>query len=559
MSQSVKAFWDRLRPRLLSLGALAALTVVTFLTVFDPAIYMDDWDLLRKFIFGEMLVVNLERRRPFEDAVIWLLLHMVGVNPRALLVVIVGLIFVCAVLVYLLMRRLFPRVDFLALPVAVLFVIYPVDTTKVWMTRVYQWAIYLFVLLGVWLLVEFLRGGRGWNLGFSLLLLILPLGAYDGQLGLVMLLPILLAVFLPGISRRRRWLGLTPLLGGLVLVAWRLYIQPVMLGFNDPYLEQASYSPLVLIQRIGMGFPVFAESWVKPFEFVLPGLSPLKLLLILAGGVAAALLVVLAGIEKADAVWSVSDRREIWGPLARVFLLGLAVWAAGLVPAVVMGEPILNLNGSSSRSTTYAILGGSLWLVCLMAAVAVLAAPARRFIGPILSAAVIPLLIVGAGQQVWMQNEARLAWRQQQIFWKMAFVTLPNLADQTTLLVAVKGDYPTLPFERLPLTAEWEVNHGIKVLYDNPSLQGMLYFADFTTGTRRETRLRPDGVYGYIVEFVPYDRLVIVTYNPVNQVMQVVTDPEQEFDLPFTVIGYHPEQFILQSPVADSAYRRLLH
>jgi hypothetical protein len=559
MEQSVQRFLERLRPHLLSLGALFALTVVTFLTVFDPAIYMDDWDLLRKFIFGNMLVVDPERRRPFEDAVIWLLLHLVGVNPRAMLVVVAGLIFMCAAVIYLLMRRIFPSAEFLALPVAVLFIVYPVDTTKVWMTRVYQWVIYLFVLLGFWLLLEFLRGGRGWKLAVSLVLFILPLGAYDGQLGLVVLLPILLTVFLPGIPMRRRWLGLTPLLGGLVLVAFRLYIQPILLGFNDPYLDQANYSPLELIRRILVGFPVFAESWVKPFEFFLPGLSPVKLLVILASSGVIAGLFVRAGMEKAGAAWGGSERRKTWSVLGLVFLLGLAVWAAGLVPAVVMGAPGLNLNGSSSRNHTYAILGGSIWLVSLMAAAAVLAAPARRFVGPILTAAIIPLLIIGAGQQVWMQNEARLAWRQQQIFWKMAFVTLPNLADGSTVLVAVHGDYPTRPFEHLPLTAEWEVNHGIKVLYDNPSLQGMLYFADFTTGTRRETKLRPEGVYGYIVEFVPYDQLVIVIYNPVNQVMQVVTDPEQEFDLPFKVNGYNPERFILAAPSADSPYRSLLH
>jgi hypothetical protein len=555
----VKSFLARARPHLLPVGALLALSVVTFFAVFDPAIYMDDWDLLRKFIFGDMRVVDLRRRRPFEDAVIWLLLHIVGVNPRAMLVVIAVIIFLCATIIYMLMRRMFPRVDFLALPVAVLFIIYPVDTTKVWMTRVYQWVIFLFVLLGLWLLVEFLRGGRGWKLGLALVLLILPLGAYDGQLGLVVLLPILLTVFLPGIPIRRRWLGLTPLLGGLVLVAFRLYIQPVLLGFYDPYLNQAVYSPLELIRRILVGFPVFAESWVKPFEFFLAGLSPVKLLLILASSSVVAGLFVWAGMEKADAAWDDSERRNILGLLGFVFILGLAIWAAGLVPAVVMGAPGLNLNGSSSRNHTYAILGGSIWLTGLMAMAVVLAAPARRSVGPILTAAIIPFLIVGAGQQVWMQNEARLAWRQQQMFWKMAFVTLPNLADDTTVLVAVHGDYPTRPFEHLPLTAEWEVNHGFKVLYDNPSLQGMLYFSDFTTGTRLETKLRQDGVYGYIVEFVPYDQLVIVTYNPVNQVMQVVTDPEQEFDLPFTVKGYYPEQYILPSPSAASPYRSLLH
>ena len=253
------------------------------------------------------------------------------------------------------------------------------------------------------------------------------------------------------------------------------------------------------------------------------------------------------------------ERHKDWRQLVLLFGVGLAIWAAGLVPAVVLGEPGLNLNGSSTRAHTYAILGGSIWLACLLAFGVYLVAPSRRFVGSLLIIAVIPLVVVGVVQQVWIQNEARLAWRQQQIFWKMASITLPNLKDGTTVLVAVQGEYPERPFEHLPLSAEWEVNHGFKVLYDNPSLQGMLYFADFTSGTLRETKLLPDGVQGYIVEFVPYDQMVIVNYNPANQVMRIVSDPEQEFDLPFTVVGYHPEQFILDLPPGDSPYRALLH
>ena len=297
MGKPVRDLLDHLRPHILPVGALAALTAVTYLSVFDPAVYMDDWDLFRKFIFGKMLVVNINSRRPFEDAITWLLFNMVGINPRAMFVAIVGLIFSCGVVVYQLIRRIFPRLEFLALPAALLFIIYPVDYTKVWMTRVYQWVIYLFVLLGILLLLEFLRGGRWWKLALALLLLLLPLGAYDGQMGSVALIPVLLAVFTPDIPLKRRILALSPLLGVAFLVVWRLYIQPVLLGFSDPYLNQASYSPLEMARRILVGFTVFAESWVKPFEYILPGLSPLKLLFILAGAVAAVVLIGRAGLE----------------------------------------------------------------------------------------------------------------------------------------------------------------------------------------------------------------------------------------------------------------------
>lgn len=557
---SLRALFERYRPHLLPLGALLALAGVAYFSVFDPVLYMDDWDLVRKFVFGEMLVVDPARRRPFEDAVIWFLFHLLGVNPRALMVVIVGLILSCAGVIYLSFRDLFPRVNFLALPIAMLFIVYPVDTTKIWMTRVYQWVIFLFVLLGCRLLISFLRGGTRWKLVLALLLLIPLLGAYDGQLGLVLFLPLLIALGLPGATWPRRLWALTPLLGGAFLIFWRLFLQAKLLGYNDPYLNQATTDGIELIRRILTGFPVFAESWVKPFETILPEISVGKLLLILAGACGAAFLLGLSAVERAAAEsWGKTERRQVWIALGGVFLLGLTVWAAGLVPAVVMGAPGLNLNGSSSRNHTYAILGGSIWLACLLAGAVVLAVPSRRLVAPLLTIAVIPLIVTGAGQQIWIQNESRLAWRQQQMFWKMAFLTLPDLENNATVVVSVCGEYPTRPFEHLPLTAEWEVNYGLKVLYDNPSLQGMLYFRDFTNGTLRETKFKPDGVSGYIIEFVPYDQMVIVDYNPANQVMRVVTDPRQEFGLPFEVNGYQPERFIRESPAADSVYRRLLH
>jgi hypothetical protein len=352
------------------------------------------------------------------------------------------------------------------------------------------------------------------------------------------------------------------LAGAGLFVIWRLYIQPEVVGFADPYVSGLTFAPVVLIQRILVGLPVFAESWVRPFEDILPNVTPLKLELILAAECALMALIFRAVVSRdQDNLPSATERfgRAHWIGLFTLFGTGLALWAVGLVPAVGISQPFLNFHGASTRIHSYAILGGAIWLAVLIALGVMLLAPSRRSAPLMMIAAVVPLLVNGVFQQIWIQNEARLAWRQQQTFWKMAFITLPDLVDGTTVLVAMRGDYPTRPFEKLPLSAEWEVNHGFKVLYNNPNLQGMLFFTDFTTGAQSETRIMRDGVKGYVLKFVPYNQMVIVTYNPSNQSMQVVADPVRELDLPFAVEGYDPMRWILPDPPSQTPYRRLMH
>ena len=185
---------------------------------------------------------------------------------------------------------------------------------------------------------------------------------------------------------------------------------------------------------------------------------------------------------------------------------------AGYFPAVIAFTP--SLTGVASRANMFAIFGGTLALASVIALIAILVTANRSQMRIVVLSVLIPLLLVGVTQQIWNQNEARLAWMEQKHFWRALMQALPNLKDGTTLIVVKPHKILDRPFQRLPITMEWEVTAGLQVLYNNPSLRGMLY----TPGQIQvpgDARLNPDGVQSfYSNSRIPYDQVVFVYYLP---------------------------------------------
>jgi hypothetical protein len=542
----------------LAVGILFAASLATYLAVFDPAVFADDWVRIRKFVFGQLPLVDWSSRRPFEEAFFKLVLGIFGLNFRVQLLVQVLILFLCAVVIYGLCRRAFPNQAFLALPAGLLFLLYPMDYMRLWFTRIYHWGIYLMVLVAFVLILEYALKGKWPALAGALALMALSLGAYDGQLGLICAAGLLPALLLPGVTRRHRLVLLLPFALGLLFSAWRLFIQPEALGVNDPYVLGSSFSPLVLADRVLSGYPLFLQAWVRPFQAVFPGITMIKMEVVLAGVVFCAGLLAAAlpgGAERW--VWS-EKRKEALGLLAPLGV-GLALIAFGFFPAVVLTRPNLDLATGSTRANQYAILGGALALAALLGLIATLAAWRRAQVVGMVYAALIPFFLLGVMQQSWIQSEAHAGWSKQQAFWRELFLSVPNLRDGAVLVVVEQTAYPGGPFQRMPLSVEWEVNNAVQVFYNNPSLGGTLYLPQFSSGGSRETRLDADGVRGYDLTFAPWDRLVVVLYTPSNGQIRLVENPEAELGLPFAPLGYAPRSLILDSPPEKTPYRSLLH
>jgi hypothetical protein len=509
------------------------------------------------------------------------LLGLFGLDVQALYLAHIFVIFLCAVVVYFLARRLFSGYKFLALPAALLFLVFPVDLTRMWLSMNYIWINYLAALIVLYLMLDYAEKGGIWKLAVSLPLIILPLGAYEGQIGLVLAWSILLAVITRRISLWRRLLLLYPIAIAGLFIFWRTYVQPVVLNIHDPYMGFQSnqrFIPLLITRLIAI-IPVFVNCWILPFSSLL-GISARRVLLILGGAVACIGLLVLwvskepdssSERSKADShdllsepsnpeavpadqlTWRKKKQESI--RLLVPFGIGVIMLLAGYFPYIIIVSPSLEWFGS--RGNMFAIFGAALALSSAVALIGLWVIQQRSQMRFIIITAMIPLILIGATEQIWNQNEARQAWAEQKHFWRALFKEIPNLRDGTTVVVVMPYDNPSRPFQRLPFTADWELTGGLKLLYNNASLRAIPYTPNHVEGNGYAT-LTPEGVWSNNFGLTPYDDIVFVYYVQGSYVVRRVDQVNADIPLKFTVTGYTPEKHILPDPPRSNPYRGLV-
>ena len=127
-----------------------------------------------------------------------------------------------------------PGYQLLALAIGALFLVYPADFSRMWLTQIHGRLAMVFVLLYAHLLLIYRDTHRRWALYGALLALVCSLAVYEAQLGLAMAWCVLLLVA----SRKRSWKELmalaSPLVVGAIFVLWRT-VGYSMLGINDNY------------------------------------------------------------------------------------------------------------------------------------------------------------------------------------------------------------------------------------------------------------------------------------------------------------------------------------
>jgi hypothetical protein len=534
-------------------------TVLAFVPGYAPILYSDDWSqIVRDYIFNKMVYFSWNNRRPLDWLGFKLELDLLGLDIKALYIFQGLFIFLCAVVVYFIARHLFYKNPFLAVPAALIFIVYPVDYTRMWLIQGYTWMIYFVTLLALYLLIEFAKNGSVWKLIAALVLILIPLGAYEAQLGLIVSASLLLSLFYPSIRRKRRFALLSPILVGVIFAIWRVVLQPLVLNIHDPYVSSMQLSPLLIIRRLLQAFPVFIESWVAPFGTIL-GISSVKMLLILASCAVCGFTLYFVSFREIEETslrrFDWQEKRKELPPLFSILAVGIILLLAGCIPGIIVQQP--NLDGIISRFNLFAILGGSLALVAGIGLLALLLARFREHISVLTIALILPLVLIGITQQVWNQNEARIAWTDQKHFWHGLFATLPNIKNDTVVIAVGKnGPFPARPpFKRLPLTASWELTAGLQVLYDNPSLKGMIYYPYGYYGI---LKFEPNGIRDGELHLIPYQKTIFVFYSPQDPNVRLMNDLSTDLGLPFKPQGYRPEDNIQPDPPQTTPYRFLV-
>lgn len=508
----------------LPLLGLLALGLLAYAPFYEPVLFSDDWP----YCFGARLRGTLDwfdpvSARPLQDLVLTLLSWPRFSLDRAYLAL--GLCNVgAAAAFYALVVRCRPGERLAAWLAAALFLVHPAETTRMWVTTVSLRLVLVLVLLaGVGCQAYLLRRNR-LALAGALLAVAVTFLIYEGQLGLVLLWPLLLWAWARGRSEpggRAGRVGLfAPWLLAAVFLAWKVY-QLKCVAVDETRLEQTVLGPAVILRRYLDAAVLQVKCWTEPVIVTLGWgrfwQGGLLLLGLAAGGFT------LGGwLGGRRGAGSTAEPHRLAAD-ARMALAGVLLAVAGYVPVIAIVPP--SLRAAGTRNNYMALLGVSLAMVYLVRLAAGLAWRSPRARAGALLGALLPWLATGAAIQARVQYDARQAWREQRHFWHSLFRLAPDLQDGTRVYLRLAGPFACASpygWARAPFTVSWELADGLRVLYRNTTLNAALLKDGVWPGL---IRIAPEGIVEPAASrTVPYAETLFLRYDGPRRTLSLIED-----------------------------------
>ena len=530
----IKKIIKKIKPFL----GLIFLFVVSLVYIFDPRFFSnpplrsDDWNMLiEPTIFGSFDIVDIANRRPFMLALYAVVSPIFELNISLYYVVNWLLIFTSGVVFYFIVRSVFARYRWLALPSALIFLIYPVNYARTWLVIQINTFALLLTLLAVLLLVRYLESGKGWKLILSNILIIISFGTYEAGLGIVLMASLLVLFFYKKVPRKRRLWAQTTILVSVIFILWRTFIQPAFLDVSDQYLANTSFNIPTILERYVQGAFIFLFNWVGPIFIRFGSYKYWVFLGAFAFGIFLFILVAWTKIRNLLVSESEEDklRKNNIKELFSIGGLGLLVWAAGYIPVIFLWQPIF--YGDGSRVNFAAIPGASIALVAFISALVMILVADKKKAEPqkYLTWIIVPLVVLGMVYQIFNQNIRFKIWHQLEGFWNQMFVLAPEVEPGTKMVVVIPGYDDLVPFEMTPLRGDWEAESAFKVLYNTEILFAEYYYVDI-----------PDYVDNWQATECDLERFVFVYYDPESGETRIIEDPNVIFDFPCSISFYDP-------------------
>lgn len=555
----------KLKQSLPALAILAAAALVAWLAYgvrYAPVLFSDDWAfIVDQYIYGTLQWLDWSNRRPLLDAPIIMATGLFGLNTRALYWVLVGLVVLAALQLYGLLRRTDAGSRSFSLLAALIFLVFPADYTRTWLTMIGIWSAMNLLLFYAHLLLSYANKGAIWLLVTACLVLLVSLGIYEAQLGLASAWALALLLIRRDIPLARKIALLTPIAVGLLFLAWRILGAPAT-GVVDPYIAHIQFNPQGIVLRIVFGLGLLVWSWAVVVREALQLDNKLALvgLVVLACGLFALIGFVLARMSLPDAPPDSRHRWQLQMRKALVLLLaGGALTVAGFLPIVSIYLP--SLSGVGTRFSLFALPGASLAVAALLWMIGILLGRSERRAEMIMLSSALPLLLIGIWTQVWVRHDAAKNWETQKLIWSGLASAAPNFTDGTAVYFILPrySEQPTMHnWHRTPMDAPWEVTSALRVLYDNSSLRGDRMFLD-NKPRYRSPQLVDDGIVEYWTqEKIPYESAVFVAYDDQSHAVRVVDDLQTELSLPWSPSGYAPRARITTPPANGYQHRWLV-
>ena len=556
-----KQFLAAQRGELLTITALLVVSIVAFGQFNSRILFLDDWSfIVERFAFGTLSPFDLTDRRPFLMAFHSVLAAIFGLQFQYYYFFNFIILFLSALLVYSILKRIFPTQAWIASLVALVYLIYPVDTTRTWMNTTSNRFWWLVSLGAIWLLLEFVVSGKAWTVVLAIIGAAISLGAYEGQFGILLLAGILIAVFANQSPLRRRITVLLAVAGtGVSFALWRTLLQPRFFHVRDTYVETLQFNPVVLAERYLHGFYIFSIGWLDPIQTQLQLLG-VNLLPWLLFYIVTCCAVILWMSARRNARNEIKSKLETHNKTqeAKIYLtmllVGFAFWVAGYIPIIFLYSPSVSLV--ASRVNFFSVPGAALILVATIALLATFVTRSTFTQRSVVVAIILPFLVAGIFEQFQVNWENQVKWETQKQIWRGIFTTISNLRDQSTIVIIIPGYEHLRPFESYPFLASWETASGARVLYNNQTISGNYYYKDIPSA---ELLFTPNGFRPIPTNKpIPYKRLVFVLYDPASESVTLVDDLQKTLALPFKANNYNPGENIISAKPSTGKFRWLV-
>jgi len=536
---------------------LLAVSIVSFGLFRSTIISSDDWSyFVWKYAFGELRPILWNDRRPFVLVFYYVMASIFGLHFEYYYFANFLILFSSAFLVFAIVKQVFPEYGWLASLTALVYLIYPVDYSRTWFIMIYIRLMWLFSLIAIWLLLKFVVSGNWWTFAAAMLAIAFPLGAYEGQFGVILLTGVLIAIAMPKMPIKRRFMPLGGVfLVGILFLVWRFFVQETYLEIKDVYVETIQFTPVLLLQRYIHGLDIFAKGWLAPIATQL-GRTEFELLVSWLLWILISYLIIWRICSNRPMNKESGNQQTVLqiSPYLKFIALGGAFWMAGYVPIIALYTP--SLSGHASRVNLFAIPGAALMLVSMIAIFSTLATNSTFAMRSLTTLSLLPFIVASIFVQLQVNQENQVAWETQKEIWNGVFEAIPNIADEKQIVIIVPGYNQLRPFESLPFLSGWEVESSAQILYNNPSIQGSYYYKDIQP---TELLFTQNGFKPIPTDkIISYKKLIFVYYDPQNRTVKLVEDLVETLALPYETKNYSPHENVVPAIPSTSEYRWLV-
>ena len=461
---------------------LGVLTLLSYGMKVQPVLFNDDWCHFYQLYMGGIPGFATAERRPLHRSIPWIFSQFLPYDQVIIVTYLaqILIIFLSAVFLYLLVHKMMNGRKWFAFLVAALYLVFPTDYTRLYITMIGIRPAFLLLLLAFLSLLNFLkindkRKSTGWMF-LSILLLVVSLLIYEGQTGLAFVLPvILIVVSRPKLPR----LKLISLIGYyltlIVFVYWKLVLQPKI--YPDEKIDSIlTVSPIEILHRYlyavrtilgGFQFPYLDGSWLSIWN-----------IMILSAVIIASLGLYFAGLrlfrEQASAQ-SKENARCFYQEYLWIILIGAALWLVGYMPLILNYPP--NIYGHMSRVNLFSIPGVVLILLAMITIFFRSVSASEVWMIRGISVTVILLVLFGVIIQLQTQEAYNQAWNNTKAFYMELFDQVPDLKEGTQVVFDLTGyeEYSGRLF-RPVFSSSWEANCSLRVLYNKQHFDlGVVY------------------------------------------------------------------------------------